>query len=196
MARITLGVARQLRLGPVLPNGVMATLTGVVQLSNPSPTRSSAVPASHATMSALPARVASRSGSAIDIRRLPLWRYRAIASSLAQAVGGVALSPVGASSTRTTSELEFSPNEIIIISAMSETRAIGKGEGMPWNVPEEYQHFVASVHQQAVIMGRRSYEIFGADFEADTFVISRSAEIEGVTVCSSIEDHVSCPAAT
>ena len=84
--------------------------------------------------------------------------------------------------------LEFSPNEIIIISAMSETRAIGKGEGMPWNVPEEYQHFVASVHQQAVIMGRRSYEIFGADFEADTFVISRSAEIEGVTVCSSIED--------
>ena len=84
--------------------------------------------------------------------------------------------------------LEFSPDEVIIISAMSESRAIGKGEGMPWNVPEEYQHFVDSVHHQAVIMGRRSYDIFGADFEADTFVISRSAEIEGVTVCSGIDD--------
>ena len=84
--------------------------------------------------------------------------------------------------------LEFSPNEVIIISAMSESGAIGKGEGMPWNVPEEYQHFVASVHQQAVIMGRRSYEIFGADFEADTFVVSRSAEIDGVEVCSSMDD--------
>lgn len=84
--------------------------------------------------------------------------------------------------------LTFSPDEIIIVSAMSESRAIGKGEGMPWNVPEEYQHFVDSVHCQSVVMGRRSYDIFGADFEADTFVISRSAKIEGVTVCSSIDD--------
>ena len=84
--------------------------------------------------------------------------------------------------------LTFSPDEIIIIGAMSESRAIGKGEGMPWNVPEEYQYFVDSVHHQTVIMGRRSYDIFGADFEADTFVISRSAKIDGVTVCSSIDD--------
>ena len=84
--------------------------------------------------------------------------------------------------------LTFSSGEIIIIGAMSESRAIGKGEGMPWNVPEEYQHFTDSVHHQTVIMGRRSYDIFGADFEADTFVISRSAKIEGVTVCSSIDE--------
>lgn len=84
--------------------------------------------------------------------------------------------------------LHFSSDEVIVIGAMSENRVIGKGEGMPWNVPEEYQHFVDSVHHQTVIMGRRSHDIFGADFEADTFVISRSAEIAGVTVCSSFED--------
>lgn len=84
--------------------------------------------------------------------------------------------------------LTFSPDDVIIISAMSESRAIGLGEGMPWSVPEEYQHFVDSVRQQTVIMGRRSYEIFGADFEADTFVISRSAQLNGVNVCSGIED--------
>ena len=83
--------------------------------------------------------------------------------------------------------LEFSTNEIIIIGAMSESRAIGKGEGMPWDIPEEYQHFVATVRHQAVIMGRRSYDIFGADFEADAYVVSRLAEIDGVTVCSSID---------
>lgn len=84
--------------------------------------------------------------------------------------------------------LTFSPNEVIIISAMSESRSIGLGEGMPWSVPEEYQHFVDSVHQQTVIIGRRSYDIFGADFEANTFVISRSAKRDGVNVCSSMDE--------
>ena len=81
-------------------------------------------------------------------------------------------------------ELDY---EVIIIGAMSESGAIGQGDGMPWSVPEEYQHFVDSVHHQVVVMGRRSYEIFGADFEADTFVISRSAKFDGVSVCSSID---------
>lgn len=87
-------------------------------------------------------------------------------------------------------QLQFSPNEIIVISAMSQNRMIGSGEGMPWDVPEEYAHFVNSVCGQSVIMGRRSYDIFGADFQANTFVISRSAELEGVTVCRSIDDAI------
>lgn len=86
--------------------------------------------------------------------------------------------------------LEFAAGEIIVIGAMAENRVIGSGEGMPWNVPEEYQHFVDSVHRQAVIIGRRSYAIFGADFEADTFVISRSKSIDGVTVCNGIDDAI------
>lgn len=86
--------------------------------------------------------------------------------------------------------LEFLPEEIIVISAMSESHAIGLGDGMPWNVPEEYQHFVDSVNGQAVIIGRRSFEIFGADFQADTFVISRSAILAGVTVCGGMESAI------
>ena len=86
--------------------------------------------------------------------------------------------------------LTFSPDQVVIISAMSASGAIGLGEGMPWNVPEEYQHFVDSVRNQAVIIGRRSYEIFGADFEADTFVVSRSVKLKGVTVCSGIDDAI------
>jgi dihydrofolate reductase len=87
--------------------------------------------------------------------------------------------------------MEFKSGEVIVIGAMAENRTIGQGEGMPWNVPKEYQHFVDSVTHQSVIIGRRSYDIFGADFDADTFVISRSASIDGVVVCNSIEDAIS-----
>jgi dihydrofolate reductase len=81
---------------------------------------------------------------------------------------------------------------MIIISAMSKDRIIGSGEGMPWNVPEEYQQFLRLVGGQTVIMGRRSYEIFGPDLD-DTHivVISRSTiDKQGVTVCGSIEEAV------
>lgn len=81
---------------------------------------------------------------------------------------------------------------MIIISAMSKDRVIGSGDGMPWSVPEEYQQFLRFVDGQTVIMGRRSYEIFGPDLtSAHNIIISRSElTLEGVEVCSSIEAAV------
>ena len=75
---------------------------------------------------------------------------------------------------------------------MSKDRVIGSGEGMPWSVPAEYQQFLRFVEGQTVIMGRRSYEIFGPDLtSAHNIVISRSGvEQEGVIVCGSVEEAV------
>ena len=84
----------------------------------------------------------------------------------------------------------YSRDEIVVIGAVSPTHAIGSGGGMPWNVPEEYQHFVSSVTGQVVIMGRKSYEIFGADFEAEIFVITRRPSVAGARVCSSIGEAI------
>lgn len=77
---------------------------------------------------------------------------------------------------------------MIIISAMGRDRVIGSGAGMPWDVPEEYRQFLGFVDGQTVIMGRRSWEIFGADLtSAHNVVVSRSAkEVEGATVVDSI----------
>ena len=76
----------------------------------------------------------------------------------------------------------------IIIAAMSTERVIGRGDGMPWQVPAEYQHFLHTVRGQTLIMGRRSWEIFGADVtSAHNVVISRSADLAGVTVVGSLE---------
>ena len=65
---------------------------------------------------------------------------------------------------------------MIIIGAMSTDHVIGSGNGMPWEVPEEYAQFLRLIDGQTVIIGRRSYEIFGAGLtSAHTLVVSRSA---------------------
>ena len=81
---------------------------------------------------------------------------------------------------------------MIIISAMSYDRVIGSGAGMPWNIPEEYQQFLRFVDGQTVIMGRRSYEIFGDDLtSAHNIVISRSIkEVPGAVVCASVDEAI------
>jgi dihydrofolate reductase len=78
---------------------------------------------------------------------------------------------------------------MIIISAMSYDRVIGSGDGLPWDVPEEYAQFLHFITGQTVIMGRRSYEIFGDDLtSAHNIVVSRTAqEIPGAVVCGSVE---------
>ncbi|MCR9197801.1 MAG: dihydrofolate reductase [Planctomycetaceae bacterium] len=64
-----------------------------------------------------------------------------------------------------------------MISAMSADRVIGSGEGMPWDVPEEYQHFLDTTRDATLILGRRSYEIFGPTLtSARCFVITRQPD--------------------
>lgn len=83
---------------------------------------------------------------------------------------------------------------IIIISAMTRDRVIGNhnGDGMPWHVPEEYQKFLDFIDGQAVIMGRKSFDIFQGDLSnCDVFVISRSErDYENATVCGTIGEAV------
>ena len=78
---------------------------------------------------------------------------------------------------------------LIIISAMTSNRVIGNNNGLPWNIPEEYEQFLNHVRGQAVIFGRKSYEIFGRDLpDSELFVVSRSTtSIHGAQTCRSIE---------
>jgi dihydrofolate reductase len=64
---------------------------------------------------------------------------------------------------------------IIVIAAMSADGVIGRGDGMPWDVPAEYAQYLAQVSEETMIMGRRSFEIFGRDIpRARKIVVSRS----------------------
>jgi dihydrofolate reductase len=79
---------------------------------------------------------------------------------------------------------------LIIIGAMSTDRIIGSGDGMPWEVPEEYAQFLRFIDGQTVIIGRRSYEIFGEGLtSAHTVVVSRSAgKLPRAVAVPSVED--------
>jgi len=79
---------------------------------------------------------------------------------------------------------------MIIIGAMTRDRVIGRGDGMPWDVPEEYEHFRRLVAGETIVIGRRSYEIFGKSLtSAHTVVVSRSAtELPGAVVVPTIDE--------
>lgn len=81
---------------------------------------------------------------------------------------------------------------MIIISAMSSDRVIGSGNGMPWHVPEEYQQFLQFITGQTVIMGRRSYEIFGPDLTSvHNLVVTRSDQtFPNAITCASLEEAI------
>ena len=80
---------------------------------------------------------------------------------------------------------------MIIISAMTRDRVIGRRGGLPWSIPDEYEQFLAHVRGQAVIFGRKSYEIFGGDLpDAELFVLSRSVDLAGARVFHDVEQAV------
>ena len=70
--------------------------------------------------------------------------------------------------------------ELILISAMTRDRVIGRDRALPWSIPEEYEHFLSHVRGNTVLMGRTSYEIFGPDLQ-DTrmIVVSRALAFFG-----------------
>ena len=79
---------------------------------------------------------------------------------------------------------------MIIIGAMATNRVIGSGDGMPWDMPEEYAHFQRLIEGHTIIIGRRSYEIFGNSLtSAHNIVVSRSGgDVDGAIVARTIED--------
>ena len=78
----------------------------------------------------------------------------------------------------------------IIISAMAANRVIGGEEGLPWHIPEEYQHFLNHVKNNVMIMGRKSWQIFRKDLAQTVanVIITRSTTIDDALSASSLEE--------
>jgi dihydrofolate reductase len=77
-----------------------------------------------------------------------------------------------------------------LIAAVAENRVIGNEDGMPWDLPDEYEHYRRTIADQTVIMGRRSFEIFGDDLTSrHAVVVSRSGvQLKNAIVCGSLEE--------
>lgn len=51
--------------------------------------------------------------------------------------------------------------DVIIIAAVAKNGVIGKNNGMPWHLPEDFRHFKETTKGHAVIMGRKTFESIG-----------------------------------
>ena len=84
---------------------------------------------------------------------------------------------------------------INIIVATDEDLLIGKKDsrnGMPWNVPEELQHFKATTLNKTILMGLTTYQAIGRPLpNRKTIVVSfEPFEDERVEVRSSLEEVI------
>jgi len=87
--------------------------------------------------------------------------------------------------------------EVIIIAAMAANRVIGRGNSIPWHLPEELQWFKATTMGHVLIMGRKTHESIGRPLPGRrTIVISRNPDLRlpGCTTARSLEQALTLSA--
>ena len=61
------------------------------------------------------------------------------------------------------------------IAAMAENRVIGKGNTIPWDLPDDFKWFKAKTMGHILIMGRKTFESIGRPLPGrETIILSRS----------------------
>ena len=69
-------------------------------------------------------------------------------------------------------------NKVSMIAAMAANRVIGRGGKIPWDIPEDREHFKKLTLGHVIIMGRRSYEEIGRPLPGRiTYVVSNTITI-------------------
>ena len=76
--------------------------------------------------------------------------------------------------------------------AMAKNRVIGVNNNLPWNLPDDLNHFKQYTLNKPIVMGRKTFESIGKPLPRRiNIVISRSlSEIDGVNVFSELEDGI------
>ncbi len=67
--------------------------------------------------------------------------------------------------------------ELIIIAAVAQNRVIGRHNTIPWQIPEEMEHFKMTTMGHWLIMGRLTYESIGGPLPGRrSIVVSQSSD--------------------
>jgi dihydrofolate reductase len=76
------------------------------------------------------------------------------------------------------------------IAAMSLNRVIGRGNQIPWHLPEDFKWFKRMTTGNVVVMGRKTFESIGKPLpNRETIVVSRSGfSYPGVRTVSSLDE--------
>ncbi|MCB9493789.1 MAG: dihydrofolate reductase [Epsilonproteobacteria bacterium] len=82
---------------------------------------------------------------------------------------------------------------IAIITAMTKDGVIGRGNALPWHIPDELKYFKKITQGQTVIMGKRTFESIGRPLpnRHNIVLAPEDTSLEGVCVCSSVQQALS-----
>ncbi len=88
--------------------------------------------------------------------------------------------------------------ELVLIAAHDRRRAIGRGNALPWHLPDDLRRFKALTQGKPVLMGRRTAESIGRALPGRAnLVLTRSgrAPFEGQVAVASLQEAVARTAA-
>src|SRR5689334_15394582 len=76
------------------------------------------------------------------------------------------------------------------IAAMSLNRVIGRGNQIPWHLPEDFKWFKKMTTGQVVVMGRKTFESIGKPLpNRETIIVSRAGyNYSGLRTISSLSE--------
>ena len=83
--------------------------------------------------------------------------------------------------------------KIALICAMSDNRVIGKGNSLPWHLPEDLKYFKRTTMGNSIIMGRKTWESIGKVLPGrKNIVITRNPklQVEGIEMANSLLEAI------
>lgn len=82
----------------------------------------------------------------------------------------------------------FSGLRVVAIAAMAENRVIGRGNQLPWQLPDDLKWFRECTRGRTLLMGRKTYASIGRPLpHRTTLVLTRSPEpIAGVEIVADL----------
>ncbi|MGO3127780.1 MAG: dihydrofolate reductase [Luteimonas sp.] len=87
---------------------------------------------------------------------------------------------------------------LVLVAALDRHRAIGRGNAMPWHLPDDFRHFKALTLGKPVLMGRRTAESLGRALPGRTnLVLTRSGRVpfDGMQAVATLDEAIAVAAA-
>ena len=85
-----------------------------------------------------------------------------------------------------------------LVAALGRNRSIGRGNAMPWHLPDDFRHFKTLTLGKPVLMGRRTAESLGRALPGRTnLVLTRSGRVpfDGMQAVASLDEAIAIAAA-
>lgn len=80
---------------------------------------------------------------------------------------------------------------VVLVAALDQRRAIGRGNALPWHLPDDFRHFKAMTMGRPILMGRRTAESLGRALPGRrNLVLTRGgrAPFEGMQAVASVDE--------